>query len=91
MTLNSSIRQTESRIAERRDRLSDALGGVKESVGRRLISPGMLVTAALFGAALQKDHRLHGLRMLALFETANAGMRLLLTLTSRIRTAATTP
>lgn len=91
MTLDSSIRQTESKINQRRDRLSDALGGVKQSVSSRLISPGVLCTAALFGAALQKDHRLHGLRMLALFETANAGMRLLLTLTSRIRTAATAP
>jgi hypothetical protein len=90
MTLKSSIRQAESSIAQRRERISVSLDGVTHSVGKRMVSPGALVTAGLFGAALQKDNRLYGLRMLALFETANAGLQLLLTLSSRTRTPATT-
>jgi hypothetical protein len=52
-----------------------------------MVSPGALVTAGLIGAALQRDHRLHGLRMLAMLEMANATLRLLLTLSSRTRSA----
>jgi hypothetical protein len=83
MSLKSSIRQAEGSIAQRRSRLSVARDGVRHSVGKRMVSPGVLVTAGLLGAALQRDHRLHGLRMLALLEAANAGLRLLLTLSSR--------
>jgi hypothetical protein len=88
MSLNTSIRRTEQSIAQRRGRLGVALVGVRHSVGQRMVSPGMLVAAGLFGAALQRDHRLNGLRMLALLEAANAGLRLLLTLSSRMRVAA---
>jgi hypothetical protein len=91
MSLKSSIRQAEHSIAQRRDRLSGALDDVTNSVGRRMVSPGALVAAGLFGAALQRDTRLHGLRMLALLETANAGLRLLITLTNRPRPPAATP
>lgn len=90
MTLSTSIRQAEASIAQRRRRLRGALDDVGQSVSTRMVSPPVLITAGLFGAALQKDNRLNGLRMLALFETANAGMRLLLTLTSRAHTLATT-
>jgi hypothetical protein len=91
MSLRSSIRQAEHSIAQRRDRLSVALDGVTHSVGRRMVSPGALVTAGLLGAALQRDNRLKGLRMLALLETANAGLRLLVTLSSRPRPPTPTP
>jgi hypothetical protein len=83
MSLKPSIRQVEDRIATRRARFGVALDGVTDSVGKRMVSPGTLLAAALFGAALQRDHRLHGLRMLAMLEMANAGLRLLLTLSSR--------
>jgi hypothetical protein len=85
MTLKSRIRQAEHSIAQRRGRLGVALDGVTHSVGTRMVSPGALVTAGLFGAALQQHQRLHGLRMLALLEAANTGLRLLLTLSSRAR------
>lgn len=85
MSLKSRIRQAENSIVERRGRLSVALGGVRHSVGKRMVSPGALVTAGLFGAALHQSHRLHGLRMLALLDAANTGLRLLLTLSSRTR------
>ncbi|MFU8822597.1 MAG: hypothetical protein ACNA8G_13705 [Gammaproteobacteria bacterium] len=85
MSLKSSIRQAEHSIAQRRDRLSVALDGVRHSVGTRMVSPGALVTAGLFGAALHQNQRLHGLRMLALLETANTSLRLLLALSSRAR------
>ncbi|MFU8896156.1 MAG: hypothetical protein ACNA8J_07190 [Gammaproteobacteria bacterium] len=83
MNLKSDIRQVEDRMAERRSQARLALDGVTHSVGTRMVSPGTLLAAGLFGAALQRDHRLHGLRMLAMLETANAAMRLLLTLSSR--------
>ena len=85
MSLKSSIRQAEHSIAERRGRLKVALDGVTHSVGKRMVSPGALVAAGLFGAALHQYHRLHGLRMLALLEAANTSLRLLLTLFSRAR------
>ena len=85
MSLKSSIRQAEHSIAERRARLGVALEGVTHSVGKRVVSPGALVAAGLFGAALHQSHRLHGLRMLALLDAANTGLRLLLTLSSRTR------
>lgn len=80
MTLKSSIRQTERSIAQRRGRLGVAVGGVRHAVRRRMVSPGALVTAGLLGAALHRDHRLNGLRMLALLEAANSSLRLLSTL-----------
>ena len=80
MTLKSSIRQTERSIAQRRIRLGVAIDGVKHAVRRRMVSPGALVTAGLLGAAMQRDHRLSGLRLLALLEAANAGLRRLATL-----------
>jgi hypothetical protein len=78
MSLKSRIRQVEYRITERRGRVRIAFDDVTQSAGKRMVSPGTLLAAALFGAALQRDHRLHGLRILAMLEAANAGMRLLL-------------
>lgn len=89
MTLKSDIREAEESIALRRGNLRVALDGVTHSVSSRMVSPPVLVTAGLLGAALHRDTRLNGLRMLALLETANAGMRLLLSLSSRTRPAAT--
>jgi hypothetical protein len=87
MSLRASIRQVERRIDRRRGRLGASLNEVRHSIGERMVSPGALVTAGLIGAALQRDHRLHGLRMLAMLEMANATLRLLLTLSSRTRSA----
>jgi hypothetical protein len=84
MTLKSSIRKSEQSIAQRRRRLGVAVKGVTHAIGRRMISPGALVTAGLVGAALQRDQRLHGLRMVALLEAANSGLRLLYKLTPRM-------
>ncbi len=85
MSLRSSIRETEHRIALRHARIGVAVGGVTNSAGRRMISPGALVAAALFGVALHRSERLHGLRILALIQAANAGLRLLLNLFLRSR------
>jgi hypothetical protein len=90
MTLSSDIRQAEQSIAMRRGNLRVALDGVTHGVSKRMVSPPVLVTAGLLGAALHRDVRMHGLRMLALLETANAGLRLLRTLSDRTRAAATT-
>lgn len=88
MSLKSSIRQAEQRIAERRSRLSSAINGITDAISKRMVSPGVLVTAGLFGAALHRDHRTHGLRLLALLKTANAGQGLVRTLAARAKTAA---
>lgn len=85
MSLKSSIRDAEHSIVQRRDRLGVALDGVTHSVGKRMVSPGALVAAGLFGAALHRHQQLHGLRMLALLDAANTSLRLLLTLSSRAR------
>lgn len=68
-----------------------ALGGATHSVGQQMVSPGVLVAAGLFGAALHRGDRLHGLRLQSLLETANTSLELLLTLSSRARSAAATP
>ena len=81
--LKAGIREIESRIRRRRGDIGLALGSVAQNVRMRMISPGAIIAAGLFGAAIQRDHRLHGLRMLAILQTANAGLRLLLTVTSR--------
>jgi hypothetical protein len=85
MSLKSDIRQTERRIALRRGRLKIALDGVTDSIAKRMVSPGALVAAGLFGAALYQSHRLHGLRLLALLKATNTGLRLLRTPPSRTR------
>lgn len=91
MTLRSDIRQAEQSIALRRGNLHVAIDGVTHSISTRIVSPPVLITAGLFGAALNRDVRLHGVRMLALLETANAGVRLLRTISSRTRTPTATP
>lgn len=77
MTLESSIRQAERSIAERRSRLGGAVKGVKLSVSERMVSPGGLVAAGLLGASLQRDN---AVRMAALLQAINAGLRHLPTL-----------
>lgn len=72
MTLKSSIRQAEHSIAERRSRLGHAVEGVKHDVGERMVSPGGLVAAGLLGAALQRDN---AVRMAALLQAVNTGLR----------------
>ncbi|MCC5867761.1 MAG: hypothetical protein JJU27_04540 [Gammaproteobacteria bacterium] len=55
------------------------------NVRDRLVSPGTLIAAGLFGAAIHQSHRLQGMRLLAIPQAAIAGLRLLLTASSRIR------
>jgi hypothetical protein len=85
--LRASIRDVESSIRRHRSNIGIALGSVAHNVGERMISPGAILAAGLFGAAIQRDHRLRGMRMLAILQTANAGIRLLLTSTSRTSAA----
>ena len=91
MSLKSSIKETERSIALRRGRLGIAFNGVKQSVRDRMVSPGALVTAGLFGAALQRNVRMDGVRLLTLLNAANVGLSRLLTLSSWTRPTAPTP
>jgi hypothetical protein len=85
--LRAGIRDVERRIGHRQDEigvaLDSTLNGVTRHLKTRLVSPGALLAAGLLGAAIQRDHRLRGLRILAILRTADAGLRLLLTATSR--------
>lgn len=91
MKLKSSIRDTERSIAARRSRLRVGVAGVRREVATRMVSPGALVTAGLFGAALHRDHRAHGLRALALLQALNSALRRLLTLSAWTRPPSATP
>ncbi len=81
--LKKRIATIERRIRRRRTDIGVALGGIVHTGRDKMISPATLVTAALFGAAIHRSHELHGLRMLAILESANAGLRLMLTATSK--------
>jgi hypothetical protein len=80
--LRVSIREVESRIHRRRSDISSAFGSLANNIGERTISPGAIIAAGLFGVAIQRDSRLQGLIMLAILPLANAGLRLLLTVTA---------
>lgn len=90
MSLKNSIRETERDIVQRRDRLGVAFNGVTRAVSTRMVSPGALVTAGLVGAALHRNKRMHLVRVLALLQAANAGLARLVTLSSWMRSSATT-
>lgn len=87
--LRSEIREVEHRIGQRQGEIGTAfnrtLDGVTGQFRAGLVSPGAILAAALLGAAMQRDHRLRGLRMLAMLQTADAGLRLLLTATARLK------
>ncbi|TVS10368.1 MAG: hypothetical protein EA417_19090 [Gammaproteobacteria bacterium] len=78
--LKAGIREVEGSIYRHRDNIAIALDGVSQGVGKKIISPGTLIAGAMFGAALQQNFRLRGLRMLSIMQTANEGLRLLLNL-----------
>jgi hypothetical protein len=90
-SLKANIRQVEDRLIERRHRIGTALGGVAHSVADGMVSPGTILAAGLFGAMLHQDNRLRGLRLLTILQTANASVRLLLTMSSRPVAAANAP
>lgn len=81
--LKARIQTVEHRIQRRRDNISVAMDSIAHNARSQLISPATLIAAGLFGAALHRSHQLNGLRMLAILQTANAGLRLLLTATSK--------
>lgn len=85
MSLKSSIRETERSIAQRRERLGIAVDGVTRAISTRMVSPGALVTAGLVGAALHQNQQVHVLRVLALLEATNAGLRRLIMLSDWTR------
>lgn len=81
-TLKANIRKVEGRLIERRHRISDALGGVAHTARNGMVSPVALLAAALFGASLDRASGLGGLRLLTMLQTANASLRMLLTMSS---------
>jgi len=87
--LRAGIREVERRIGHSQGEIGIAwdstLDSVTDHLRARLVSPGAILTAGLLGAAMQRDHRLRGLRILAILQTADAGLRLLMTATSRAR------
>ncbi len=83
--LKTNIRAVERRIRHRRASIGVAFRSMADNVANQLTSPSTLIAAGLFGAALHRSPQLNALRLLAILRTANAGLRRLLTATSRIR------
>lgn len=83
--LQANILAVERRIRRRRASISSAVAGISDNVRDRMISPGTLIAAGLFGAAIHHSHRLHGLRLLAIPQAVNTGWRLLLNAIPRAR------
>ena len=81
--LRADIRTVERRIRRRRENIGVAVDGMAHRFRNRMLSPTTLVAAGFFGAALHHSQRLHAFRLLAILQTTNAGLRLLLTATSR--------
>lgn len=88
MDLKSRIRATERRIQCRRDSIGSAMGSLAKSAREKVISPASLITAGLVGVAMHRSERLNGLRILAIIQSANTGLRLLLTANSKISNSA---
>lgn len=85
-SLKAQIDCVEQRLIGRHGRIGAAFGAVAHSVGDRMVSPGTLLAAGLFGAMLHRDSGLRSLRLLTILQIANASARLLLTMTSRTST-----
>ena len=83
--LRASIRTVELRIRHRRDAIGAAVSSMADDVRDRLVSPGTLIAAGLFGATIHQSHRLRGLRLLAIPQAVTASLRLLLSARSRTR------
>jgi len=89
--LTASIRDTENRLRRHQNDIGLALGNVAHIVRKRMTSPGAIIAAGLFGAALHREHRLHGLRALATLQAVNTGLRILFAVTSGRRTSPDQP
>lgn len=61
----------------RKNKVSLSLGHVAGRVRNNLLSPVSILAAALVGAAMGRTYQLNSLRILALLQAANAGLRLL--------------
>lgn len=81
LTRRQDIRDLEHRIRQRRERVVAALSTMAGGVRHRLMSPATLVAGVLLGAALHRSQQLRAFRLLALLQTANAGLRLLMSMT----------
>ncbi|TVQ28006.1 MAG: hypothetical protein EA370_17155 [Wenzhouxiangella sp.] len=64
------------------------MGSLAKSAREKVISPASLITAGLVGVAMHRSERLNGLRILAIIQSANTGLRLLLTANSKISNSA---
>ncbi len=87
--LRVTIRDVESRIRHRRSDINLAVGSIANQVGSvahkvedRIVSPAAIIAAGLFGAAIQRNHRMRGIGILAILPMASAGLRFLLKATS---------
>lgn len=73
--MRSSISDVETRIRRRRADIVAAIGNAARSAGARATSPEALIAAGLFGAALEREHQLHGLRVLEIIQKTSADLR----------------
>ncbi len=89
--LRASIHETEISIYRHRGNIAVAFEGVADGAGKKIISPGTIIAAALFGAAMQQSVSQRGLRMLSILHTVNESIRLLLNLGTPSKPQASSP
>lgn len=80
--LRAKIRTVERRIGHRRDNIGVAMGSITHHVQDQMTSPVVIIGAGLVGVALHRGNLLRGLQPMALFRTANSGLRMLLQVAS---------
>ncbi len=86
--LRARIRTVERRIGRRRDNIGVAMESIAHHVRDQATSPVVIIGAGLVGVAIHRGNLLRGLQPMALFRTANSGLRMLLKVASPALAAA---
>lgn len=73
---SADIRAVENRLSRRTTTLSRGLSEIADRVSEKLLSPVSLLAAVLLGAAMHRSQQINSLRILALLQAANSGLRL---------------
>ncbi|TGG92829.1 hypothetical protein E4656_11930 [Natronospirillum operosum] len=82
-SLRAQILVVEHRIRRRRGHIDGAVGGITDNLRRQIISPAAVITAGVLGVALHRREWLSGSRVLAISQAVNAGLKLLMTTTTK--------
>lgn len=83
-SLKDRIQSVELSIDCRHERVRNIMSSMVGNARNQIVSPIMLVSAALCGVAIQRAHEFTGWRSLAILQTTTGGLRFLLGRMSRI-------